>query len=159
MRPPSRIGPLAACGLLLAGGCAGRAPQRVPAVAPRKAKAVVRTARSYLPEEDGRRRTPKDCSDFVDKVFAENGIALPRTAAEMSLLGSRVKSARELRMGDLVFFSGEKVSRIVGHVGIYVGNGIFIHLSKPEVGVRMESLYSDYYRGRYITARRVLPSR
>ncbi len=74
----------------------------------------------------------------------------------MSILGKRVKSAKQLRMGDLVFFSGEKISRIVGHVGIYVNNGIFIHLSRPEIGVRMESLYSDYYRKRYLTARRIL---
>jgi cell wall-associated NlpC family hydrolase len=59
-------------------------------------------------------------------------------------------------MGDLVFFSGEKISRIVGHVGIYVNNGIFIHLSQPKIGVRMESLYSDYYRQRYLTARRLI---
>ncbi|MFA6003278.1 MAG: C40 family peptidase [Elusimicrobiota bacterium] len=138
-------------------GCSGaqtrrrRAPQPVPPLA----KAVLRTARSYLPEEERHRRTPKDCSDFVRSVFSEHGIGLPRTSQEMSLRGERVYSSRDLRMGDLVFFSGEKVSRIVGHVGIYVNNGIFIHF--PNTGqVVMESMHSDYYRRRYLTGRRVI---
>jgi cell wall-associated NlpC family hydrolase len=142
------------CALALA-GCAARRPR--PAPPPSSgAKAVVRAARSYLPEENPKgRKPPKDCSDFVDKVFAENGMKLPRTTVEMALLGKRVKTAKELRMGDLVFFSGERIDRQIGHVGIYVNNGIFIHLSRPEIGVRMESLYSDYYRQRYLTARRL----
>ena len=122
----------------------------------RLAKAVIRTAKSYLAEEEKGRKEPADCSDLVRKVFKENGLDLPRTALEMSLQGKPVESAKDLRMGDLVFFSGEKVSRIVGHVGIYVKNGIFIH--KPKSGeVAMESLYSDYYRQRYLTGRRVIP--
>lgn len=141
---------------LLAAPASARRHRKPPPMS-EKGKAVVRTARSYLPEENAKKqKTPRDCSDFVDKVFAKNGVKLPRTAAEMSILGRRVKSTKELRMGDLVFFSGEKISRIVGHVGIYVNNGIFIHLSQPEIGVRMESLYSDYYRKRYLTARRLL---
>jgi cell wall-associated NlpC family hydrolase len=129
-----------------------------PAPVPAKAKALVRTARAYLPEEtDGRRKQPKDCSDFVLKVFGAHGIKLPRTSAEMAARGKRVASTRDLRMGDLVFFSGERISRTVGHVGIYVNNGIFIHVARPEVGVRMESLYSDHYRKRYLTARRLIP--
>lgn len=138
-------------------GCFSPAPRRrrAPQPAPPLAKAVLRTARSYLPEEERHRRTPRDCSDFVRVVFAEHGMSLPRTSQEMSLLGERMTSSRDLRMGDLVFFSGEKVSRIVGHVGIYVNNGIFIHL--PNTGqVVMESMYSDYYRRRYITSRRVI---
>lgn len=147
---------LALLALLLPSGCAARRPVK-PKPAPTKAKAVVRTARSYLPEETtGKRKTPKDCSDYVQRVYSENGLKLPRTAVEMSLLGKRIKSSKDLRMGDLVFFSGDRVSRIVGHVGIYVNNGIFIHVSRPEVGARMESLFSDYYRKRYLTARRVI---
>ncbi len=139
-------------------GCAARRPVK-PRPIPARAKAVVRTARSYLPEEnEGRRRAPKDCSDFVDRVFAENGVRLPRTAARMARLGRQVRSTTELRMGDLVFFSGENVGRGVGHVGIYVNNGIFIHVADPKIGARMESLYSDYYRLRYLTARRVIGS-
>lgn len=147
--------------VLLLPGCssaARRGHRASPAApVPARAKAVLRTAKSYLPEEGAGRKTPLDCSDFVAKVFAENGISLPRTAVAMSTLGKRVKSAKNLRMGDLLFFSGEKANRIVGHVGIYVNNGIFIHLAQREVGVRMESLYSDYYRRRYLAARRIIP--
>lgn len=147
--------------LLAVGGCAAKRPkaQAEMRAVPDKAMAVIRTARSYLPEENHpvtQRRTPKDCSDFVRKVFAEHGMELPRTSEAMAGLGRRLKDAKQLRMGDLVFFSGEKVSRRVGHVGIYVNNGIFIHLSKPSEGVRMESLYNDYYRKRYLAARRLI---
>ena len=142
--------------LVLAAGCAARRPRR-PAPVPEKAKAVMRAARAYLPEENPKVKTPKDCSDFVGKVFAANGISLPRTAVAMSILCARVKSAKDLRMGDLVFFAGSKAgNRIVGHVGIYDNNGIFIHLPDSGTGVRMESLYNDYYRKRYLAARRLI---
>ncbi len=146
---------------LLAFGCAAplrrAAPSpRAPKAAPPLAKAVVRTARSYLPEEEKGRPAPKDCSDFVRKVFAENGLQLPRASAEMASLGRAVRSSKDLRMGDLVLFSGEKAGRTIGHVGIFVGNGIFIHQAKSEAGVVMESLFSDYYRKRYLGARRVI---
>jgi len=150
----------AATALAVAGCSAGagrslRARRTLPPVPP-LAKAVVRAAKAYLPEEERGRRTPQDCSDFVRRVFAEQGLDLPRTSQEMSVAGRRVASPRDLRMGDLVFFCGERVSRIVGHVGIYVNNGIFIHL--PSTGVvLMESLYSDYYRKRYLSGRRVIP--
>ena len=147
-----------AAALALAAGCSsGPAPRTrraLPSVPP-LAKAVVRTAKSFLPEEEKGRKMPADCSDFVHKVFLENGLDLPRSSKEMSLVGDRVKSSKDLRMGDLVFFSGEKVSRIVGHVGIYVNNGVFIHLPSSGV-VLMESLYSDYYRKRYLYGRRVI---
>jgi|SRR6185369_11555421 len=139
----------------LGAGCAARRPKR-PAPVPEQAKAVLRTARGYLPEENPKAKTPKDCSDFVDKVFAANGVTLPRTAVGMSIIGARVKSAKDLRMGDLVFFAGSKPNRIVGHVGIYDNNGIFIHLPDAGTGVRMESLYNDYYRKRYLSARRII---
>ena len=141
------------------GGCAvPRArPGEPPPPASPQAKAVIRTARSYLPEEDGGRPTPADCSDFVGRVFRERGIRLPRTSEQMAALGTPVSSTRQLRMADLLFFSGSSGGRRVGHVGIYVGNGIFIHQANPGEGVRMESLYSDYYRRHYLRARRVVP--
>jgi hypothetical protein len=157
---PRRLSSLGLAAVLaVVSGCSSGPRPRVRRVlppAPPLAKAVVRTAKTYLPEEEKGRPTPKDCSDFVRKVFLENGVELPRTSIEMSLRGRRVASTKNLRMGDLVFFSGEKISRIVGHVGIYVNNGIFIHLPSSGVVV-MESLYSDYFRKRYLTARRVIP--
>ncbi|MBI3547617.1 MAG: C40 family peptidase [Elusimicrobia bacterium] len=149
---------LAAAAAFGVAGCAGRAPaKRVDLPVPPKAKAVVRTAKTYLSEEEKHRKQPRDCSDYVGRVFSENGISMPRTSVEMSTLGERISSSRELRMGDLVFFSGSNKSRIVGHVGIYINKGIFIHFSNEQSGVTQDSLYSDYYRTRYLTARRVIP--
>lgn len=147
------------CALLGVSACAGPSKaaraQKAQRAIPAKAKAVVRTAKTYLPEEEQGRKRPKDCSDYTQRVFAEHGLELPRTSQEQSLLGKRVDSPKKLRMGDLVFFSGEKISRIVGHVGIYVNNGIFIHFPSTKV-VSLESLWSDYYRARYLTGRRLI---
>ena len=150
--------PLACLSLALC-ACATTPQRRVSLKRPpsTQAKAVIRTAKSYLPEEEARRTPPKDCSDFVGKVFAENGMKQPRTSLEMSKLGEPLASSKDLSMGDLLFFSGEKVGHTVGHVGIYVSNGIFIHFTKPATGVTMESMYSDYFRKRYLKARRVIP--
>jgi hypothetical protein len=137
-------------------GCATTAARRAPPPPSPLVKAVIRTARSYLPEEDQRRPAPKDCSDFVGRVFREHGVVLPRTSAEMSRRGQAVASTLDLRMGDLLFFSGSSGGRRVGHVSIYINNGIFIHQAQPGEGVRMESLYSDYWRRHYLTARRIL---
>ncbi|NNN06300.1 MAG: C40 family peptidase [Elusimicrobia bacterium] len=139
------------------GACAAPRRRRVPAPPPSPlAKAIILTARSYLPEEDAHHAPPVDCSDFVDRVFRAHGVPLPRTSRAMARVGRPVASADDLRMGDLLFFSGSRGGRRVGHVAIYVGNGIFIHQANPGEGVRMESLYSDYYRRRYLKARRVI---
>ncbi|MFA6030321.1 MAG: C40 family peptidase [Elusimicrobiota bacterium] len=157
-RSPRHEVVLAAALALALSGCAGaqrRGATRRPI--PPLAKAVVRTAKSYLPEEEKGRKLPKDCSDYVHAVFKENGIELPRTSLEMARRGEPLASSGDLQMGDLVFFSGSKPSSTVGHIGIYVNNGIFIHFAKEETGVTMESMYSDYYRKRYLKARRVIP--
>lgn len=141
---------------LAVAACGSPAPRRrASAPPPPLAKAVVRTAKEFLPEEDKGRKTPKDCSDFVGTVYRENGMPLPRSSSGMAGVGEDVGRG-ELRMADLLFFSGSKGGRAVGHVGIYVNNGIFIHQANPGEGVRMESLYSDYYRRRYLRARRVI---
>lgn len=144
--------------LLFAVGCGGGKSRGAAGPPPPSAacRAVVRTAQSFLPEEEKQRPRPKDCSDFVGKVFAENKIKLPRTSEAMSIEGEDVGSSSRLRMGDLVFFSGKNGGRKVGHVGIYVNNGIFIHQANPGEGVRQESLFSDYWRKRYLRGRRIL---
>ncbi|MEQ1919502.1 MAG: C40 family peptidase [Elusimicrobiota bacterium] len=144
-------------GVLAAAGCGGGAHRRkdLPPPSP-LAKAIIRTAKSYLPEEDSKHPIPKDCSDFVGKVFAANKVGLPRSSEAMAIEGEDAGSARELRMADLVFFSGAKGGRKIGHVAIYVNNGIFIHQANPGEGVRQESLYSDYWRKHYLRARRVV---
>jgi len=98
--------------------------------------------------------TGMDCSGLVQLVFRNSvGIDLPRTALEQSAQGSRV-SVRELKPGDLVFFNtmGENIS----HVGIFVGNGKFLHAPTTGKLVRIDKLYSKFWAQRYITARRVI---
>lgn len=145
-------------GVFLLAGCGGgsKSVRQGPPPPTPACKAVVRTAKTWLPEEEKNRPLPKDCSDYVGKVFAENGVKLPRTSEAMAIEGEEVESSRQLRMADLVFFSGSKGGRKVGHVGIYVNNGIFIHQANPGEGVRQESLYSDYWRKRFLRGRRIL---
>ena len=144
-------------GLFAAAGCGGGKAHRVaPPPASPLAMAIIRTAKSYLPEEDSKHPIPKDCSDFVGKVFSANKVGLPRSSEAMAIEGEDAGSTRELRMADLVFFSGAKGGRKIGHVAIYVNNGIFIHQANPGEGVRQESLYSDYWRKHYLKARRIV---
>lgn len=94
-----------------------------------------------------------DCSGFVGYVFRSCGIVLPRDSASQSRLGSSVEKS-ELVAGDLVFFHTGG-SRRINHVGIYIGDGKFIHASTHE-GITVTSLESDYYRRCYAGAKRVI---
>ncbi|MDA8084816.1 MAG: C40 family peptidase [Nitrospiraceae bacterium] len=93
-----------------------------------------------------------DCSGFVYIVYRVNGIYLKRDSYLQADEGSAIQIS-ELRPGDLVFFSGKAKKRI-SHVGIYIGNGNFIHASKTENSVIVSSL-SDYRKG-LVAARRIL---
>ncbi len=89
-----------------------------------------------------------DCSGFVMYVYAQLGISLPHYAVAQYALGSAV-SRDELQPGDLVFFDG------LGHVGIYIGGGQFIH--SPHTGdvVKVSSLSESWYASTYVGARRI----
>lgn len=93
-----------------------------------------------------------DCSSFVQKVFQEHQISLPRTAREQIQLGTDVATS-ELRKGDLVFF--RTYASYPSHVGIYLGDGKMIHASSGKGEVTISDLNSEYYRSRYIGAKRV----
>jgi cell wall-associated NlpC family hydrolase len=94
-----------------------------------------------------------DCSAFVQKVFRLFGIALPRTAREQFQVGYKV--AREaLDIGDLVFFKRSKATRPT-HVGIYIGDGRFIHTSLRKQRVHIDNLDSHYFAARFIGAKRL----
>ena len=97
-----------------------------------------------------------DCSGLTQYVYAKNGIGLNRTAAEQAKQGVKI-SRSELEAGDLVFF--KKINSVgagVSHVGIYIGNGKFIHASTPAKGIRVDNLNDDYYTTRFHSARRVI---
>jgi cell wall-associated NlpC family hydrolase len=94
-------------------------------------------------------RSGFDCSGFVRFVYAHFGITLPHSSYGDFDRGRRV-SRSSLRPGDLVFFDG------VGHVGIYVGNGRFIHAPHSGTRVRIEQL-AGWYGSRFVGARRIRP--
>jgi peptidoglycan DL-endopeptidase CwlO len=89
-----------------------------------------------------------DCSGFTSYVYAHFGIELPHSSGAQSVLGRHVARAA-LRPGDLVFFDG------LGHVGIYVGNGLFIHAPHTGTTVSIEPL-AGWYSATYDGARRIL---
>lgn len=95
-----------------------------------------------------------DCSGLVNYVFRDMlDLRLPRTSRELSALSAPAVDATGLATGDLVFFaSGGQVS----HVGIYVGDGRFVHAPRTGGVVRLERLDGRYWQQRYAGARRVL---
>lgn len=93
-----------------------------------------------------------DCSGFAYYVGQRMGVDLPRTAAEQSEVGTAV-SRNSLAAGDLVFFSTYGPG--VTHVGVYDGDGGFIHSQSEETGVVRTSLSSSWWSQRYMGARRV----
>ena len=92
-----------------------------------------------------------DCSGFVMYVFAQVGISLPHYTVAQYNYGDSVSVPRsELQPGDLVFFAG------LGHVGIYVGNGQFIHAPHTGDVVKIDSLGEGWYSSEYDGAKRIL---
>lgn len=92
-----------------------------------------------------------DCSSFTQFVFKQRGIHIPWGSRAQTSFGTRVPSKSQLAIGDLVMLSVSKPGQI-NHVGIYIGNGKFIHNS-PSSGVTISSLNSGYWGSRYITGR------
>lgn len=96
-----------------------------------------------------------DCSGYTQYVFNHFGVSLSRTSSNQYSDSVKIKKS-ELKIGDLVFFSQSAGSSKVGHVGIYVGDGQFIHAASPGKGVRYDALDSEYYSSHYIGCGRVL---
>ena len=96
-----------------------------------------------------------DCSGLVAHVYREAwGIRLPMNAAGQSQVGTPVKLA-ELQAGDLVFY--DTLKRPYSHVGIYLGDGRFVHAPKTGAQVRVESIKAAYWTQRFNGARRIEP--
>ena len=95
-----------------------------------------------------------DCSGFTSYLYKQYGVSLPRTSTSQGTVG-RYVDKNSLIEGDIVCFSNRS-DRKINHVGIYVGDGNFIHASTSGRGVVMDSLYSNYYVNHYVTARRVM---
>lgn len=98
-------------------------------------------------------QTGFDCSGLVAHVFREAyGIELPHNARAQSEMGMRV-SLSELRAGDLVFYN--TLNRPFSHVGIYLGDGRFVHAPKTGAQVRVEPIRGKYWMRRFDGARRI----
>ncbi len=97
-----------------------------------------------------------DCSGLVAHVYREGyGVALPRNTYGQSQAGQPV-SMDELQPGDLVFYN--TLNKPFSHVGIYVGDGRFIHAPRTGAAVRIENLNSGYWSKRWNGARRISAS-
>jgi len=132
-----------------------KAPESAPFLQRAKVAAVIATAKKYIgtPYKFGG-TTPKafDCSGYLQYVFQENGMMLPRTADEQFKLGRNAKTA-ELEAGDLVFF--ETYEKGASHCGIYLGGGKFIHASTSK-GVRIDELSGDYWNTHYYGGKHIV---
>jgi cell wall-associated NlpC family hydrolase len=94
-----------------------------------------------------------DCSGFVSHVFREGlGLYLPHSAKAMSSSGETVTKS-ELKPGDLVFFN--TMRRTFSHVGIYLGDSLFVHAPRTGGRVRIEDMSERYWTKRFNGARRI----
>lgn len=94
-----------------------------------------------------------DCSGFVRSTYEQTlGLVLPRRAEEQAKATTRIPR-EDLRPGDLVFFN--TMRRAFSHVGIYMGDGKFIHSPRPGHQVRVEDMRIAYWNKRFNGARRV----
>lgn len=122
-----------------------------------KASELVVTALGFLgvPYQRGGNtvETGFDCSGFVRAMYEQTvGLMLPRRAEQQAAATQTIERA-DLQPGDLVFFN--TLQRTFSHVGIYIGQGKFVHSPKPGARVRVESIGVAYWNSRFDGARRV----
>jgi len=94
-----------------------------------------------------------DCSGFTQYVYSQYGVKVPRNSYEQFHVGQSV-GREQLLPGDLVFFTTYAPGP--SHLGIYIGEGKFVHALNQETGVTTSELDADYYKNRYLGAKRVL---
>ena len=118
---------------------------------------IVEYAKSYLGTPyayGGNTSSGFDCSGFVQYVRSNFGVVMPRSSTEQYSIGVRVEKS-ELMPGDLVYFKYSTSSYGLSHVGIYVGDGHFIHSPVPGQAVQIDPLNSGYFSHYYYGATRV----
>ncbi len=99
-----------------------------------------------------------DCSGFTSYIYKQFGYSINRTAStQLNNDGTSVARA-DLQPGDLVFFRDYSCTKSASHVGIYIGDGQFIHASSSSSasGVKISSLSESWYANRYVGAKRIL---
>jgi cell wall-associated NlpC family hydrolase len=97
-----------------------------------------------------------DCSGLIAHVFERAwGVLLPAHTSALRKVGAPVTKLKELEPGDLVFYNTR--NRPFSHVGIYLGDGRFLHAPRPGAHVRVENAFTPYWRKRFDGARRLDP--
>lgn len=94
-----------------------------------------------------------DCSGFVKNMFGRIGVNLPRTAAQQALVGKPITRLEDLQPGDRLYFWENRRNKI-GHTGIYLGNGHFVHSSSGRRGVATDDLRNPKWLRILVAARR-----
>ena len=104
-------------------------------------------------------KTPEtgfDCAGFTKYVYKNFGFTLGTIASAQTTVGTDVTSMTDLKVGDLILFQNEEKTKI-GHTGVYLGNGEFIHAANPDRGVVIDNLNtSTYYNTRFVIAKRIV---
>lgn len=94
-----------------------------------------------------------DCSGYVRHVYAHQlNVELPRTSKQISRVGLPLQPG-ELRPGDLVFYDTQRTPN--SHVGLYIGDGRFVHSPRSGQRIRVEDMALEYWKSRYNGARRI----
>ncbi len=122
-----------------------------------KGSQVVETAKKYLGSRyvyGGSSPSGFDCSGFTMYIYKQFGVNLPHSATAQSSKGTKVEK-KNLQPGDIVFFTNYKTGKGIGHCGIYIGGGQFIHASTEKTGVITTSLNNGSHAKRYVTAVRI----
>lgn len=131
--------------------------QSATGTASAKAQDVVSFAKKYVGYKyvyGGSGPTSFDCSGFTMYVFKQYGVSLPHNARTQSNYGKYV-SRSNLQPGDLLIFNNY-ANNSIGHAGIYIGNGKFVHAANSKSGVIISSMDSGYYSARFVEGRRLV---
>jgi len=145
---------------LAIGGCGKskiHAPGTISAPRAKSGNAVAATAKTQIgrPYKYGGAspKTGFDCSGLIVWSYKQHGVSVPRQAKDQARYGKAVKQS-QLKPGDIVVF---RISSRSGyHTGIYSGKGKFVHSPSSGKKIREDSMTEDYWKRRYVSARRVL---
>ncbi|MCR8642757.1 C40 family peptidase [Paenibacillus sp. N1-5-1-14] len=129
--------------------------------ASQKADAIIKDAQSlmgkvkYVFGKNDPAKLTFDCSSFTKFLFAKQGVDLKWGSSAQSKQGTSIKQISQLKKGDLVYFSVSTPGQ-VNHVGVYMGDGKFIHNLSPKDGVVISDLSKGNWTKRFISGSRVL---
>ena len=120
---------------------------------------ILKNAKKHLGEPyvwGGTKPNGFDCSGYMQYIYKKEGVSIPRTAYAQSKVGKEV-SRFHLKKGDLLFFLTDKSRKIpVTHVGMYIGEGKFIHAASKRKGIIITSLEESRYSMLFVKATRII---